>query len=227
MGISNSILQFIETNIEGSFGKLQGVRMLELGNQEFGAAATERVAKRHYEAKGVVHTSVDLNGLDGAIVVDLSKPSERRDWIGHFDVITNCGTTEHVAPNDAQYEAFRNIHLWLRVGGIAVHALPDVNALEEYGIWRGHCENYYSEDFVRMLAAANRYAILDMQFIDNVLVFCLKKTEELPFMNDRAAFISEVAYRKGGQRLRGKLREMGLYPRRSTLQRMRRLLART
>jgi hypothetical protein len=227
MGISNNILQFVESNIERSFGKLQGVRMLELGNQELGAGATERVAKRHYESKGVVHTSVDLNGLDGSIVVDLSKPTDRRDWIGHFDVITNCGTTEHVAPNDAQYEAFRNIHLWLRVRGIAVHALPDVHALEEHGIWRGHCENYYSEDFVRMLAAANRYEILAMQPIDNVLAFCLEKTEDSPFMEDRAAFIAQVAYRRGGQRLRGKLREMGLYPRGSTLERMRRLLVRT
>ncbi len=201
--------------------------MLELGNQELEASSSERTAKRYFETRGVNHTSIDLNGLDGAIVVDLSKPSDRLDWIGHFDVVTNCGTTEHVDPRDAQYEAFRNIHTWLRPGGIAIHVLPDVHALEEYGTWRGHCENYYSKEFVEMLAKANSYEILDMQFLNNVLIFCLRKSGDIPFMDDRATFISHVSYRKGGQRVRGKLREIGLYPRRSTIKRLQGLLMRS
>jgi hypothetical protein len=227
MGISNAVLQAIEDNVRRSIGDLHGTKMLELGNQEFGASSTERTAKTYFETRGVDHTSVDLNGLDGAIVVDLSKPSNRHDWIGHFDIVTNCGTTEHVAPHDAQYEAFRNIHTWLRPGGIAIHALPDVHALEEYGTWRGHCENYYSKEFVDMLAKANGYEILDMRFLNNVLIFCLRKTRDIPFMNNRAEFISHVSYRKGGQRVRGKLREIGLYPRRSTIKRLQGLLTRS
>jgi len=227
MGISNTVLQAIEENIRRSIGDIRGINMLELGNQELGASSSERTAKQYFEARGVNHTSIDLNGLDGAVVVDLSKPSDRSDWIGHFDVVTNCGTTEHVDPYDAQYEAFRNIHTWLRPGGIAIHVLPDVHALEEYGTWRGHCENYYSREFVEMLATANGYKILDMQFSNNVLVFCLRKTRDVPFMSDRATFISHVSYRKGGQRLRGKLREIGLYPRRSTIKKLQGLLTRS
>ena len=224
MGIANKVLRLIEDSMQQSLGGARGVRMLELGNQELEVGSTERTAKRHFENQGVIHTSIDLNGLDGALVVDLATPTDRTEWVGHFDVITNCGTTEHVDPHEAQYEAFRNIHVWLRTGGIALHVLPDVRSLEENGSWRGHCNNYYSPEFVEMLADSNGYEVVSLQETNALLAFCLRKRDDRPFMSDRAKFLSHVAYRKGGQRVRGKLRELGLYPRRSILVRLQRLL---
>jgi hypothetical protein len=222
MGIANNILHLIENTVRTSFGDLRGRTMLELGNQELEPGSSERLAKRYFEALGVIHTSIDLNGQDGALIVDLSRPTDRLDWIGHFDAITNCGTTEHVDPHDAQYEAFKNLHVWLRVGGISIHTLPDVDALEERGSWRGHCNNYYSARFVEMLAKENGYTILDLQSINSLVVFSLRKDADRPFMTDRAKLLSHIAYRKGGQRVRGKLREMGLYPSASTLRKLQR-----
>ena len=220
MGIATNILYLIENRIRQSLGDIRGTRMLELGNQELEAGLPERLAKQHFEAQGVIHTSIDLNGRDGALVVDLSKPTDRTEWIGGFDVVTNCGTTEHVDPHIAQYEVFKNIHIWLRAGGIAIHALPDVHELEENGSWRGHCNNYYSSEFVGMLATTNNYEVLSQEIDNHLIVFCLRKNENCPFMSDRARFLSHVAYRKGGQRFRGKLRSIGLYPRRSTIRRL-------
>ena len=220
MGIANDILNLIEDTVVKSFGSLRGARMLELGNQELEPGASERLAKKHFERLGVIHTSIDLNGQDGALVVDLSRPTDRNEWIGHFDVITNCGTTEHVDPHEAQYEAFKNLHVWLRVGGVAIHTLPDVDALEEKGSWRGHCNNYYSTRFVEMLARSNGYSILNLHSNNNLVVFCVRKDQDRPFMTDRTQLLAHVASRPGGQRVRGKLREMGLYPKASTLRRL-------
>jgi hypothetical protein len=226
MGIANNILHLIEDTIAKSLGSFRGVRMLELGNQELEAGSSERLAKRHFERLGVIHTSIDLNGQDGALVVDLSRPTDRSDWLGHFDVITNCGTTEHVDPHEAQYDAFKNLHDWLRVGGISIHALPDVDALEESGSWRGHCNNYYSASFVDMLATSNGYSVVSLRSINHLVVFCLSKDQNRPFMTDRAKLLAHVAHRPGGQRVRGKLREMGLYPKASTLRRVQGLFRR-
>jgi hypothetical protein len=224
MGIANNVLRLIEANIRQSLGDSRGLQMLELGNQELEVGSRERTAKRHFEQQGVIHTSIDLNGQDGALVVDLAQPTDRAEWSAFFDVITNCGTTEHVDPHAAQYEAFKNIHTWLRVGGIAIHVLPDVQCLEENGRWRGHCNNYYSKAFVTMLADSNDYELVSLHETNALLAFCLSKRSDQPFMSDRAKFLSHIAYRKGGQRVRGKLRELGLYPRRSTLVRLQRLL---
>eukprot|EP00438_Fugacium_kawagutii_P000717 Skav211036 [mRNA] locus=scaffold1434:73496:78361:+ [translate_table: standard] len=54
-----------------------------------------------FERLGFRHTSLDINGRDGAVVVDLSrmKPTARPlnvSLLGHCDVVTNFGTTEHV-----------------------------------------------------------------------------------------------------------------------------------
>jgi hypothetical protein len=73
--------------------------MLELGNK---TGRRGRSYKRHFEALGIRHVSVDLNGKDGALPLDLRKPL----GLGRFDVVTNIGTTEHVTD---QEPAWRNI----------------------------------------------------------------------------------------------------------------------
>jgi hypothetical protein len=145
LGLDRDLFDYIDGCVADALGGLGGRAMLELGNQHvYSSEIPERAGKQYYEARGVDHTSFDLNGKDGAESVDLSKPCDGARWRTRFDLITNSGTTEHVEPYNAQFECFRNIHDWLKPGGIAVHLVPDVKELDERGAWKDHCGNYYS-----------------------------------------------------------------------------------
>jgi hypothetical protein len=57
----------------------------------------------YYRAMGVDYSSIDLNGLDGAIAVDLAEPVD----LPPKQAVMNIGTSEHVVDQEA---VFRNIH---------------------------------------------------------------------------------------------------------------------
>ena len=198
MALKADYLNYIVNAAESCLGTLSGRQMLELGNQKIKASGVrEKTGKAFFSKKGAFHTSVDLNGLDGAIPVDLAKPDAAPEWAGRFDIITNAGTTEHVEPWQAQYECFRNIHRWLKVGGISVHLVPDVRELDEKGSWAYHCNNYYSENFFRMLAAENQYELASFTIMDGLACACVRKTAPRPFTGDRENFLKHVARRQG------------------------------
>ena len=128
------------------------IMICELGNQHM--EGPEPIAKKFLLANGATeHTSIDLNGQDGALMIDLRDDITRDhpQFHRHFDLTTNFGCSEHVS---SQYNAFRNIHNLTREGGLMIHALPLI------GSWPRHCRNRYSGDFPRLLAAANGYDIL-------------------------------------------------------------------
>jgi hypothetical protein len=173
--------------------------MLELGNQHITEPCIpERTGSAYYANRCASHTSVDLNGLDGAVELDLAKVVTIPGWTGYYDIITNAGTTEHVEPKTGQYCCFRNIHEWLRTGGIAVHIVPDAHELESKGCWKGHCNNYYSIEFFEMLAASNSYKLVLSDIRDGMIWVCLQKVEDVPFMDDRKTFLKHIARRLGG-----------------------------
>ncbi len=200
MGLRGPYLSFIAECVAQSIGDLRGKRMLEFGNQYVheNAGVPERTGKEYFTNRGVAHISLDLNGRDGTLRIDVSKPITRPEWIGAFDIITNAGTLEHVEPYRAQYECFRNIHRLLKVGGIVIHLLPDIHELETKGLWKGHCNNYYSEAFVRMLAVANHYRIVAMKIMNGMTCACLQKERDVPFMEDREAFLAYIIRKRGG-----------------------------
>jgi SAM-dependent methyltransferase len=104
--------------------------MLELGNkrnQQFANAGKSPYSYKHYfESLGMDHTSIDWNGLDGALKLDLREPLS----LPPFDMITNIGTTEHV---DNQEGVWRNIHNLCKVGGVIASWTP----LEGDWWWHG------------------------------------------------------------------------------------------
>ena len=147
--------------------------MLELGNQYiFPNGNTEvnnfnlnpypggNVAKSYFTQRysSLLHTSVDYNGQDGALKIDLSAPNALRH-LGLYDVITNLGTLEHVGEGHtdeslilkAQYEAFKNVHDSLSVDGVWFNLGPHV------GSWPGHCPCYYTIPFFEELLSKNGY----------------------------------------------------------------------
>lgn len=163
MGISMQTWSFLQEAMEDS---PPGTRICELGNQHIRRAVPvdfrkldpswrpikSRPAKLWFEAQGWEHVSIDLNGRDGALKLDLTKPL-LAGLFDSFHVVTNFGTSEHVAD---QYECFRNIHRLCRVGGRMIHAVP------LFGHWLNHSPFGfdYTMDFFFTLAEANGYTVL-------------------------------------------------------------------
>jgi hypothetical protein len=201
MGLIHSYLEPIGECIAATLGDLRGKRMLELGNQRFqDDSIPERTGKEYFTKRGVKeHISIDLNGLDGAIRLDLSRVITVREWCSYFDVVTNFGTSQYLEPKAAQYVCFRNIHNWLKVGGVAIHIVPDADELKQKGLLKGFCNNYYSHAFFENLAAHNRYELVCSKLTGcGHRLACVQKTQDAPFMGDRKEFLKHITRRMGG-----------------------------
>lgn len=152
MGIRKDWLDFTFEAIDSSGLRLEALEMCELGNQQISVDGINyEIAKQYFESLGIRHISIDLNGEDGALVLDLSKPIHNKELLGRFDVVTNFGTSEHVKN---QYHCFRNIHNFTRKGGLCLHAIPKI------GHWIDHCEYYYDPSFFKKLAELCNYSIV-------------------------------------------------------------------
>lgn len=126
---------------------LVGTRMLELGNKRTkNKSGVFDTYKDYFTAQGIDHTSIDWNGEDGALKLDLRKPID----LEPFDMITNLGTTEHVSE---QEPVWRNIHNLLKVGGVFVNLTP------MKGDWWWHGEWYPQPEFFEQFAELNGYRI--------------------------------------------------------------------
>lgn len=119
---------------------LVGKTMLELGNKR----NAKGTFKEYFTGVGIEHTSVDLNGKDGALKLDLMEPL----GLGRFDMVTNFGTTEHVA---RQEPAWRNI--------VEAAAAVIVSTTPLPGDWKKHGRWYPTEAFYRELARRNGFTV--------------------------------------------------------------------
>lgn len=147
---------------------LVGETICELGNKKNG----DRIYKKYFEALGFKHVSIDWNGKDGALPLDLRKPIDMEP----FDMVTNIGTTEHVSNQGA---VWKNIHNLTKVGGIVVSVTP------KEGNWWWHGEWYPREEFFKEFCK-NGYEIEDMFFSlkepHTNLYVRMKKIDHLPFV---------------------------------------------
>ena len=126
---------------------LVGDSMLELGNKKTGDVSY----KSHFEKLGIRHVSVDINGLDGALRLDLRKPLK----LGQFDMVTNFGCSEHVVDN--QEAVWRNIHEAVKINGVLICMCPMP------GDWWWHGIHYPHMAFYEQFAAKNGYLIEHME----------------------------------------------------------------
>jgi hypothetical protein len=153
LGITRRVHNFEIASLKAARLDYQNLRLCELGNQYFVDPGEEvHLAKRVYSSWGVDHVSIDLNGENGSLVIDLDKPVPST-LVGRFDVVTNYGTLEHV---NNQFQAFKNVHDMCRVGGVMIHTLTPL------GHWPGHGRYYYSQEFVIQLAKGCDYAIISL-----------------------------------------------------------------
>jgi len=154
--ISSKTVDLMDMACKAMNKRYSEIRICELGNQyiKWDKCGT---GKNYLIGKGVIeHVSLDLNGRDGALKIDLSKPIEQ--WKNYFDMLTNYGTTEHV---EGQYEVFQNIHSLIKVKGCSMHAVPIV------GGWSKHCNVHYEKCFFEELSQVMRYDII---YCDNRII---------------------------------------------------------
>ena len=178
MGYSKTLhnWQFLMEIIREEKLVLPGLRMAELGNQyvwqDVFESTSRLTAKNVFEAFGVAHTSFDINGRDGAEQADLCRPLPLK--YAAFDVVTNCGTSEHVAD---QYQCWANIHRLCRIGGIMWHNLPEVGSWAEHRAYVWH-----TVDQLAKLSRACGYEIIRLRRFERI-------EDLLPYHSIEAAFL--------------------------------------
>jgi hypothetical protein len=134
----------------------QEISICELGNQ-ITKIDKARTSKNMLLKRGVKeHVSIDINGKNGALPLDLSK--QIFNWSDHFDISTNFGTIEHVA--GGAYTAFENLHRWTKVGGVMIHVGP----LAKWCSWHSpyHFETWFFYEFARRCAYKHIFTDLRM-----------------------------------------------------------------
>lgn len=104
-------------------------------------------AGRFWKWLGYRYACIDVDGSPGSLSIDLNyddvPPSER----GCYQLVTNIGTTEHLAN---QLNAFKVIHNLTSVRGFMIHSLPAQG-------WPNHGLINYNPKFFWMLARSNFY----------------------------------------------------------------------
>ena len=158
MGITQISWDRLNTLLGERWEVRNGLKMLELGSQNMYTNAFHgkmAFAKHVFLAQGVDHTSIDLNGDGGSERLDLGTDlaDVRGGWAGHFDVVTDYGTAEHVKDLHA---CLANVRNFCRPGGLMFHENPKV------GNWPGHGFHYFTEDFWAKLCQACGDTLVDV-----------------------------------------------------------------
>ncbi|WP_331540024.1 hypothetical protein [Acidocella sp.] len=103
---------------------------------------------------GYRYASIDIDSSPASIPLDLNYDRVPRRHVGKYSIVTNYGTTEHIAN---QLNAFRVIHDLTAPGGIMIHVVP-AQGMFNHGLIN------YNLKFFWMLARSNGYGWLDMDF---------------------------------------------------------------
>jgi hypothetical protein len=99
---------------------------------------------------GFDYAAVDIDGTPDSIPLDLNYDSVPAEALGGYRLVTNFGTTEHVAN---QLNAFKVIHDLTAQGGLMLHAVP-MQGMLNHGLVN------YTPKFFGMLARSNNYRLV-------------------------------------------------------------------
>jgi len=197
MGLKLPYIDLIKNSVLENFSTLNQITILELGNQVVrpGQGIVENTGKEYWTNQGMIHTSVDLNGMDGALIKDLTRIEDFEEFTNSFDVVYNLGTTEHVEPFEDQYTVFKIIDMCCKPGSIMIHGVPEVTNHDKRNVWAGHCHYYYSKEFFKTLAEECNYELLHLKISSTNIGCVLKKTESSSFNIEKEKLLSNIAIR--------------------------------
>ncbi len=111
-------------------------------------------ARVFYEAVGLSYASIDIDGSPSAIPLDLNYDRVPARMRGAFGLVTNFGTTEHIAN---QLNAFKAAHELAEPGGIMMHEVPAQGSMN-HGLFSYHPKFFWA------LARENDYRWLSFDF---------------------------------------------------------------
>lgn len=107
---------------------------------------------------GFDYAAIDIDGSPGSIPLDLNYDSVPPGSVGKHHLVTNFGTTEHVAN---QLNAFKVIHDLTTLGGLMIHQLP-AQGMFNHGLIN------YNFKFFWMLARSNDYRFVYANYAQGV-----------------------------------------------------------
>jgi hypothetical protein len=110
------------------------------------------LAREFWTWLGLNYASIDIDGSPGSIPLDLNYDEVPTELVGRYDIVTNFGTTEHVAN---QLQSFKIIHDLAAAGAIMLHVLP-AGGTPNHGLVS------YNPKFFWMLGRSNGYKIAFM-----------------------------------------------------------------
>jgi hypothetical protein len=132
---------------------LSGPSRIAHGGMEHLEATAPR-ARQFWQWLGFDYAAVDIDGSPGSIPLDLNYDRTPPETVGRYDLVTNFGTTEHIAN---QLNAFKVIHEMTAFNGLMTHQLPAQGMLN-HGLFD------YNFKFFWMLARSNGYKIIEADF---------------------------------------------------------------
>jgi hypothetical protein len=132
-------------------------------------------ARLLWEWLGLEYAAIDIDGSPGSVAIDLNFDEVPDSARGRYSIVTNYGTTEHLAN---QLNAFKAIHDLTKVDGTMIHHLPY------------HCPEHgffgYNSKFFWALARSNEYLTvyhrLNSPEAPESVHVVLQKRHELPFV---------------------------------------------
>jgi hypothetical protein len=110
------------------------------------------LAREFWTWLGLNYASIDIDGSPGSIPLDLNYDEVPAELVGRYDIVTNFGTTEHVAN---QLQSFKIIHDLAAAGALMLHVLPAGGA-------PNHGLVSYNPKFFWLLGRSNGYKIAFM-----------------------------------------------------------------
>jgi hypothetical protein len=101
-----------------------------------------------YKAQGIEYLSIDLNGENGSLSLNLDEDIKIDKA---FDLVADIGTGEHC--HDL-YAVLKNMHNLAKEGGLLIRENPKT------GNWPGHAVTYMTQDFYKQFCELAGYEIL-------------------------------------------------------------------
>ena len=121
------------------------------------------MAEQFWRWLGYDYASIDVDGSPGSIPLDLNYDAVPEHEQGKYQIVTNCGTTEHVAN---QFNAFKVIHELTALNGVMIHNVPAQGMLN-------HGLINYTHKFFWMLCRSNGYQLLQLKLNSDEVPYAL------------------------------------------------------